>query len=126
MRKWIIGIMAAALITLGLVAPASPAAASFSTCPVGQGCIYTDHGGTGTILNVVFSQTVGFCINMGAGMNDKMSSSIETFGSGWHFKFWPNSGCGVIAIGPWVQPDDTEAEWFGSHEDTMSSFRLVQ
>lgn len=126
LKRWIIGIMAAALITFGLVAPASPASASFSTCTFGQGCIYTDHGGTGTILKVPFSQYVGFCVNMGAGMNNKMSSSVETFQNGWHFQFWDSAFCSDTFAITWPQPDNTQVDWFGTHEDTMSSFMIVQ
>jgi len=135
----------AALLVTGAVlaiAPVSPPAGatvtamppmelvSFSSCPLGQGCLYVDVNGGGSIQHVIFSQVHG-CVNMNGTLNDAMSSSIETIGSGWHFLFFDRANCveGGSLYSPFTQPDDTSADWsagFGVHNDLASSFELIR
>lgn len=103
---------------------------SFSSCPLGQGCLYVDVNGGGSVQHVIFSQVHG-CVNMIGALNDAMSSSIETIGSGWHFLFFDRANCveGGSPFSPFIQPDDTSADWSagrGVHNDLASSFELIR
>jgi hypothetical protein len=123
-KRILASLVALLAIGVGVVAvTAQPAAASYSECTFGQGCVYIDGNGGDPLLKFAYSVYggSGVCWDMPANFRNTISSSVETYGNGHVFHFYPGLRCTGIG---WVQPDDTEAEWGGTHNDNIESFRI--
>jgi hypothetical protein len=111
-----------------LVVTELPAAASFSDCTFGHGCVYTDANGGGSKMDLPFSTYgTGACWDFPATFRNTISSSIETYQNGWHFKFYAGFDCSdQTGATAWTQPDDTSANWGGVHNDNIESFKIIR
>ena len=82
--------------------------AAFHTCTNGQGCVYSEANGGGSVLHIIFSQSGGACVNMPTGWNDVASSAELKFGSGFGMAWYKNAGC----TGPrFLQPALTDTNF---------------
>lgn len=98
MRKRFLALMAslALILTGGLIAvTASPAAASYATCPAGQSCLYTGANGAGTQTAKSFSSLspVGTCVSLTLQPIGGYHSAKGGFGSGYAMAIYSGTSC---------------------------------
>jgi len=98
MKKKILAVLTGLLLVLGItLATATPAAASYSQCPAGTGCVFIDSGGNGAYAVLAFSIFQhDLCWNF-SGINTALVNSISSakadYGSGWGIRLYMARDC---------------------------------
>lgn len=126
--KIVRALIVAALVAAGVVTlPASPAAASWSACPVGVACVYVDVNGGGSMLAIsVGGYGVNTCWNLNSSWNDKISSATSRFSTSANIrlKLFVHAGCSTPAT--YIDPgEQANFDWGSIYRDSISSFALV-
>src|SRR6187455_106752 len=77
-----------------VVAVQAPAAASYSDCPAGTGCVFTRAFGDGTMSVIPYSGFGdGGCHFIRAPFTNNVQSAKSDYGSGHWLRFWQTSNC---------------------------------
>lgn len=125
MKKKIASVAAATLLGLGLVAGyQEPAAASWSQCPPGLGCVWTDINGGGQVLGIAFSSIgVMHCVPFNPPFNNSISSAKNGYGSNVQMVLYSTPNCVNWPIA--VEIDNgTQRNLTGLQGDAASSILL--
>lgn len=82
-----------AMAGIAVAVDATPAAAAYSDCIVGHGCLFQNDG-TGSMKDIVFSQhTPMTCYNVTLYPTGGFHSAVSYFGSGYDLYIYHGAGC---------------------------------
>lgn len=118
-------VFTALALALGIsLVAASPASASYATCPAGQTCVYTGFNGGGSQLALPFStfDPPYTCWDFGGSWNNNIESAKTDYGNLYGIDVWTGQGC---TGSRYRVPPKSQGNFTGGFVNTISSFQIT-